>query len=296
MKRCIAIAMMGSTCAIARGVDVAPYQSTTPAVPIDIYFDYTAQAFVGGPGGDDGYVYRNDPPGIISKVGPVPPPPPPPPPPDTTPKIVVSDDVHTDTPEGMAVRVTECSVVFETFAAGSYGNILFYANDATNTQLPDHAEGDTAAFANLVIPPIPYPAGMYRLHIINIDVRMPSPHAWFGAALYHPVQMPIMAIGANPTAEIGYSLDVFAWTGYDAFLPGRYNFGPEGPKGDMLITLNGTPYCPTDFDYSGFVDLNDLVFFLTSFVDGHDDADFDGSGFVDFDDFNDFIVSFESGC
>lgn len=54
--------------------------------------------------------------------------------------------------------------------------------------------------------------------------------------------------------------------------------------------------CPSDFDGSGFVDVDDFNMFVPAFEAGDHTADFDQSGFVDVDDFNTFVVSFEAGC
>jgi uncharacterized membrane protein len=54
--------------------------------------------------------------------------------------------------------------------------------------------------------------------------------------------------------------------------------------------------CPTDFDYSGFVDLDDFGAFLTAFEGGLEVADYDQSGFVDLDDFTTYVMDFEEGC
>ncbi|HLO39397.1 MAG TPA: GC-type dockerin domain-anchored protein [Phycisphaerales bacterium] len=54
--------------------------------------------------------------------------------------------------------------------------------------------------------------------------------------------------------------------------------------------------CPSDFDGSGFVDIEDFNAFVAAFEAGVDEADFDGSGFVDIEDYSDFVEAFESGC
>ncbi|HLO40303.1 MAG TPA: GC-type dockerin domain-anchored protein [Phycisphaerales bacterium] len=56
------------------------------------------------------------------------------------------------------------------------------------------------------------------------------------------------------------------------------------------------PSCPSDFDNSGFVDLDDYVAFVSAFEQGEESADFDQTGFVDTDDFTAFVLAFESGC
>jgi hypothetical protein len=65
--------------------------------------------------------------------------------------------------------------------------------------------------------------------------------------------------------------------------------------------------CAADFDCSGFVDSDDFVAYVNSFVLGctspadpdpacTQSADFDGSTFVDSDDFVAFVAAFEAGC
>jgi hypothetical protein len=54
--------------------------------------------------------------------------------------------------------------------------------------------------------------------------------------------------------------------------------------------------CLADADKSGFVDIDDYVYFVSKFEQGDDAADFDGTGFVDIDDFVAFVGAFEQGC
>lgn len=54
--------------------------------------------------------------------------------------------------------------------------------------------------------------------------------------------------------------------------------------------------CPSDFDGSGFVDLEDFTAFVNAFTAGNISADFDKSGFLDTDDFDAYVHAFESGC
>lgn len=54
--------------------------------------------------------------------------------------------------------------------------------------------------------------------------------------------------------------------------------------------------CPSDFDLSGYVDIDDYTAFIAAFEAGDEDADYDGTGFVDTDDFTEFIHDFEQGC
>lgn len=57
-----------------------------------------------------------------------------------------------------------------------------------------------------------------------------------------------------------------------------------------------TVQCPSDFDQSGFVDIEDFNAFVGAFIAGLLSADFDDSGFIDTEDYDAFIVAFESGC
>jgi hypothetical protein len=57
-----------------------------------------------------------------------------------------------------------------------------------------------------------------------------------------------------------------------------------------------TVVASSDYDNSGFVDLDDFIAFVADFELGVDEADFDGSGFVDLDDFIAFVAAFEAGC
>ncbi len=54
--------------------------------------------------------------------------------------------------------------------------------------------------------------------------------------------------------------------------------------------------CPSDFDGSGFVDIEDYSAFVQAFELGDESADYDGSGFVDIEDFSAFVADFEAGC
>lgn len=63
---------------------------------------------------------------------------------------------------------------------------------------------------------------------------------------------------------------------------------------DAALTVESP--CPSDFDGSGFVDIEDYTAFVLAFEAGTDNADFDGSGFVDIEDFTAFVLAFESGC
>ncbi|MCC6426417.1 MAG: Ig-like domain-containing protein [Phycisphaerales bacterium] len=75
------------------------------------------------------------------------------------------------------------------------------------------------------------------------------------------------------------------------------------PSGDGLalgsavwnfsITETG---CPSDFDGSGFVDIEDYSAFVQAFELGDESADYDDSGFVDIEDFSAFVQDFEAGC
>ncbi|MCC6426779.1 MAG: hypothetical protein IT435_08145 [Phycisphaerales bacterium] len=67
----------------------------------------------------------------------------------------------------------------------------------------------------------------------------------------------------------------------------------NGSATDYWVFVNK---CPSDFDKSGFTDIEDYSAFVLAFEAGTDDADFDGSGFVDIEDFSAFVVAFEAGC
>ncbi len=64
----------------------------------------------------------------------------------------------------------------------------------------------------------------------------------------------------------------------------------------IVLSTDGGGYCPSDFDHSGFVDIDDFTSFVGAFEAGTDDADFDHSAFVDLDDFVGFVHAFEEGC
>lgn len=70
------------------------------------------------------------------------------------------------------------------------------------------------------------------------------------------------------------------------------NTGFDDSDADFAIA--GT--CPSDFDLSGFSDIDDYVAFVQAFEAGDLSADIDGSGFVDLDDFTTFVGYFETGC
>lgn len=61
------------------------------------------------------------------------------------------------------------------------------------------------------------------------------------------------------------------------------------------IAQFGCP-CPSDFDGSGFSDIEDFGAFVAAFELGDDSADVDGSGFVDIEDYTKFVELFEAGC
>ncbi|HLO41480.1 MAG TPA: agmatine deiminase family protein [Phycisphaerales bacterium] len=63
---------------------------------------------------------------------------------------------------------------------------------------------------------------------------------------------------------------------------------------DADFAIAGT--CLADFDFSGFVDLDDYAAFIAAFEAGAITADVDGTGFVDLDDFTMFVARFEAGC
>jgi hypothetical protein len=83
-------------------------------------------------------------------------------------------------------------------------------------------------------------------------------------------------------------------------IPGASFSGPlttcSDGNGNGTADICETAYCPSDFDESGFVDIEDYTAFVLAFEAGTDDADFDESGFVDIEDFTGFVMAFESGC
>lgn len=302
MKRCIGILAVGAASSICQAQATAPHQTIPPTEPIDIYFDFATATFTLSVPEDNPF-YKAKPPGIPVKLGPEPiwpPPPPPPPPPPAGGEpggIIVGDDAHCGFPDDHAGNVTQVAFVFSTTQSMSYGVVTMYANDPANTELPMFAGGAAPPHTVIEIPPIPYPAGVYRLHIYNLDVRIPSPHAWVGVSLYNEIEMPILGIAHEISEEnVGTSEDEFAWTGWGPYEPGLYYYGEGGPRGDMILSLHGTSGCAADVDGSGFVDIEDFIFFIGGFEAGTSDADFDGSAFVDFEDFTDFVLAFEEGC
>jgi len=78
------------------------------------------------------------------------------------------------------------------------------------------------------------------------------------------------------------------------YINSEWRDGPDDTNVDNIVL--GPPDCPSDFDESGFVDLDDFIAFVQAFEEGTDNADFDESGFVDLDDFIAFVLAFESGC
>lgn len=66
--------------------------------------------------------------------------------------------------------------------------------------------------------------------------------------------------------------------------------------GLMNEELKSSLLCPSDYDRSGFVDIDDFNAFVTDFEDGQDTCDVDQSGFVDTNDFDLFVEHFEEGC
>jgi len=57
-----------------------------------------------------------------------------------------------------------------------------------------------------------------------------------------------------------------------------------------------TIFCPSDFDFNGFVNGDDFDEFVWAFILGDMAADFDENMFVNGDDFDGFVAAFESGC
>ncbi len=299
MKRIMMLCALAGAGSAAYGQNIAPHEDGEFGVPIDIYYDYSTQAFVISSDGDTIVYEKNEPPfeQVRHVAPPVPDPPPPPPPPPDKGGIAVADDFHVDIGEGRVVEVSQVSFVFKTDGAPTSGWVMLYANNSDNTLLPEFAGGTQSPLAQLQIPDIPYGPGLYNLHIVNIpSVRIPSGDAWFAVQMYCEAEQPVLGVGDEIAVQTGTSADLFAWQGDSTHDPGLYYFGPEGPKADMLLSVSGTTHCGSDFDGSGFTDLEDFLLFLTTFVDGDAYADFDGSGFVDFEDFGAFVAAFESGC
>jgi aminopeptidase N len=96
---------------------------------------------------------------------------------------------------------------------------------------------------------------------------------------------------ANPA---GRRLDGEIADGSDpASLPSGNGLANGSASWNFTITDSS---CPSDFDGSGFVDIEDYSAFVTAFELGEETADYDGSGFVDIEDFSAFVVDFEAGC
>ncbi len=57
-----------------------------------------------------------------------------------------------------------------------------------------------------------------------------------------------------------------------------------------------TIFCPSDYDFNGFVNGDDFDAFVWAFVQGDPSADFDENTFVNGDDFDGFVAAFENGC
>ncbi|HLO42452.1 MAG TPA: GC-type dockerin domain-anchored protein [Phycisphaerales bacterium] len=83
-------------------------------------------------------------------------------------------------------------------------------------------------------------------------------------------------------------------------IPGATFSGPlttcADGNGNGTADICEPDLCPSDFDQSGFVDIEDYTAFVLAFEAGTEDADFDSSGFVDIEDFTGFVIAFESGC
>lgn len=286
----VTLAVLAGTAAGA----VAPTLTGEYGFPTHLYFDVQSQTYI-APVGDDPFIYNKKieiP--YVKVIGPkgldVPPPP----------EKTVADDGHGAggvLPLVLAVDVTQLTLTFHTTGTVTRGTFFLYSNDATNSDLPDFAAGSRTALAQLDFSDIPAGPGTYCIHMVNIvGVTLPSQHFWLASRLECDDGYAVPGVGEDPGSDVGSSLDEIAWEGdLPTYPPGSYDFGGD-PKADFLMSLSGFTHCPSDFDRSGFVDLNDFVGFLNAFEDGTNDADMDGTGFVDFEDYISFIGSFLAGC
>lgn len=99
-------------------------------------------------------------------------------------------------------------------------------------------------------------------------------------------------------------LNLYALAGGEAFDTSAYTtdgIHPSAAGSLHLATImdqamHESVRCTADVDASGYVDVEDLVTFLTWFEEGDERADTDGSGFVDSDDRDAFMSAYEVGC
>ncbi|HLO41262.1 MAG TPA: GC-type dockerin domain-anchored protein [Phycisphaerales bacterium] len=77
---------------------------------------------------------------------------------------------------------------------------------------------------------------------------------------------------------------------------GSYECVADTACGNSVAASGQLQLCISDFDCTGFVDIDDYTSFVFEFELGNDAADVDGTGFVDIDDFVFFVQAFEAGC
>ncbi|MCC6426126.1 MAG: EF-hand domain-containing protein [Phycisphaerales bacterium] len=131
-------------------------------------------------------------------------------------------------------------------------------------------------------------------YVIDDPTSEELPPGWGGTGAEDPDTFePILPPGRT-FANVLASIDDVRFT---TFVPGSFYSSSFWEVGfdDVHIESAGGG-CPSDFDGSGFVDLEDFTAFVAAFEAGTDNADFDDSGFVDLDDYVAFVLAFESGC
>lgn len=102
-------------------------------------------------------------------------------------------------------------------------------------------------------------------------------------------------------AEKSYDLPALA-LGWPAV---RFRFSVGDAAGDSIteagvdglrVVADGCGWCPADFDRDGMLGLNDLVGFVSAFLDQDPRSDFDGNGSIDLLDLIMFSIAFSQGC
>lgn len=63
-----------------------------------------------------------------------------------------------------------------------------------------------------------------------------------------------------------------------------------------FVVSDGTGGCNPDYNRDGFVNGDDLDFFIADFVAGSPGSDYNGDEFVTGEDFDSFVVDFQAGC
>lgn len=119
------------------------------------------------------------------------------------------------------------------------------------------------------------------------QLRQPDGHTWANLQDGDTAGVGMLA-GTNTS-----TLDVYSLAGD---LRGAFRAAISGSQSTIYSEPGFITVCGSDFDCSGFTDIDDFVTYVTAFESGSDDADFDQSGFVDLDDFGAFVHSFEAGC